>query len=193
MQDWAITLSIRLGSIRFPCTPTRTLTFHSTSTPSTSMTTRFCIPLGHSNNISHSRQLHLRSTTMVRSQRTRTPQWAPPSILQSITRRLGPLTPLRRLHRSRFMTTSICTLVVQTPICGTSDLCRTIPAIGPPTCPPQCSLNIYTIPPTKPCTTPSQVALLHQLRILPVLLSPCSTSTLLKSSTPSIRIHNRMV
>ena len=192
MLDLVITLSIIQGSSPFPSTPAPTLTFHSTSTPSTSTTTLYYILPVHFSRISRSRQLHLRSTTMVRSQHTRIPQRVPPSTLQSITRRPGPLTPPQDLHHNRCMTTSICTSVVKTPICGTSDPCRTTLVIGPPASRPQCILITCTIPPTKQCLAPPQLVLLHQQRISPLPLSPCSMSTLLKSFTPNIPIHNRM-
>ena len=190
---WVITLLIMQGSSPFQCTPTLTLTFHSTSTPSISMTTLYSILPVHSNRILRSRQLPLRSITMVRFQHTRILKWVPLSIPQSIIRHQGLPTPLQLLHRNRYTTTSICISVVRTPICGTSDSCRTTPAIGPPTCPLQCSLNTYTTPPTKPCLTQAQALLRHRPRILPLLLFPCSMSILLKSFTPSIPIHNRMV
>lgn len=193
MLDLVITLSIIPGSIPFPCTPTPTLTFRSTLIPSIFMTTLyFTLPV-HSNIILRSRQLYLLSITMARSQHTRIPQLVPPSILQNITRRLDPLIPPLHLHRNRCTTMSICISVVRMPICGTSDPCRTTLATGPPTCPPPCNPNTYTITPTKLCSTPSQVLVLHQLRILPLLLSPCSMSILLKSCTPSTPIHTRMV
>lgn len=193
MLDLVITLSIIQGSRPFPSTPAPTLTFHSTSTPTTSMTTLYYILQVHSNRTSRSRQLHLQSTTMVHSQPTRTPQWVLLSILQSITRPLGPLIPPQHLHRNRCMKTSICTSVVRTPICGSSDPCRITLVIGPPTSLPQCILNTYTILLTKQYLAPLQVLLLHQRRILPLLLSPCNMSTLLKSFTRSIPMHNRMV
>ena len=193
MLDWVTTLSITQGGSLSPCMPTPTLTFHLISTPSTSTTTlSFILPV-HSNRISYSRQLRLQSITMVRSRHTRTPKWVPRSTPQSITRRLGPRIPLLHLHRNRCMTASICISAVRTPKCCTSGQCRITLAIGSPTCPPQCTLNTCTVPPTKPCSMPSQVPLLHQLRISPLLLSPCSMSIRLMSFTPNTPVHTHMV
>ena len=130
---------------------------------------------------------------MVHSQHTRIRQWARLSIPQSIIHRQAPPIPPQHLHRNHCMTMSTYILVVRTPICGISDPCRTTPAIGLLTCPPQCSLITYTILQAKLCSTPSQVVRQHQRRVLLVLLSPCSTSILLRSFTPSTPIHNRML
>ena len=193
MLDWVIILSTILSHSHFLCMPTPIPTFHSTWTPSISPTTLYSILPIRSNRILHFRPVHLQLTIMVRSRHIRIPQWVRPSLPQSTTRRQGPLIPPQHLHRNRSMITSIYISIVRTPTCDTSDLCRIIPVIGRPTCPPLCDLITYTTQLAKTYSTQSQMLLLYQLQTLRLLLSLCNMSILRKFFTLSIPIHSRIV